>query len=105
MIDVAPEMGRPVVADGTTDSLSPVAPWRTVNIARGVPVTLDRLVETIEAALGEKAVQTMLPVQPGDVTDTFADVALLRALIGRVPSTPIEDGVTKFVEWYRQWKD
>lgn len=95
-----PETGQKVHAD---DSVSPVAPWRVVNIAGGRPVELMRFVAAIEAAAGRKANAKFLPMQPGDVTDTSASVDLLRALTGALPQTEVEDGVARFVEWYREW--
>jgi UDP-glucuronate 4-epimerase len=101
LIDAAPLEGRPVRAEGVTDSLSPVAPWRVVNIAGGAPLKLMDFVAAIEQELGVRAVKNMLPMQKGDVVATSADPALLRALIGFVPSTPIAGCVREFVEWYR----
>ena len=85
------------------DLVSPVAPWRVVNIAGGRPVELMRFVAAIEAAAGRKANAKFLPMQPGDVTDTSASVDLLRTLTGALPQTEVEDGVARFVEWYRAW--
>lgn len=85
------------------DSLSPVAPFRTINIGGGQPVPLLQFVDAIEHALGIKAVRKMLPMQMGDVTDTFASADLLRQLAGYVPTTPVEEGVQAFVSWYRQY--
>lgn len=83
------------------DSLSPVAPWRVVNVGNGQPVGLLQFVETVEAALGKTAVKTFLDMQPGDATDTWADVSLLEALTGYRPSTPLAAGVERTVRWYR----
>lgn len=100
LIGKVPVMGAPVVGD----SLSPVAPWRVVNIAGGRPVELMRFVSAIEAAMGREAKKELLPMQPGDVTETAAEVGLLRALVGEVPATEVEDGVRAFVEWFRGWR-
>jgi UDP-glucuronate 4-epimerase len=83
------------------DSLSPVAPFRVVNVGRGAPVELLEFVEAIETALGRKAKRNLLPMQPGDVPATFANSDLLERLTGYRPSTNIADGVEKFVTWYR----
>lgn len=83
------------------DSLSPVAPWRVVNIAGGHPVGLLRFVEAIEAALGKRAERILAPMQPGDPGETYANPSLLEALTGYVPVTDIEAGVRAFVDWYR----
>ncbi|PWR23816.1 NAD-dependent epimerase/dehydratase family protein [Zavarzinia compransoris] len=88
---------------GAHDSLSPVAPFRVVNIGGGQPVPLLDFVDAIEDAVGLKARRNMLPMQKGDVTDTFASADLLRDLTGYVPSTPVRDGVRAFVSWYRQY--
>ncbi|MCC6775213.1 MAG: NAD-dependent epimerase/dehydratase family protein, partial [Hyphomicrobiales bacterium] len=78
LIDVVPGQARV----SALDSLSPVAPWRVVNIGNGSPVGLLDFVETIERAMGRKAVKTYLDMQPGDATDTWADIALLEELTG-----------------------
>jgi UDP-glucuronate 4-epimerase len=98
LVGVVPEAGKPVSA---LDPVSAVAPWRVVNIGGGHPVGLMPFIETIERKLGKTAIKNFLPLQPGDVTETYADVSLLRELIGYVPETPIEVGVGAFVDWYR----
>lgn len=103
LIAVPPEQGKPVAAEGDIDSLSPVAPWRVVNIAGGQPVPLMDYVAAIEAALGKTAEKELLPMQAGDVRETFAAPDLLRALTGFVPATPVSEGVRRFVEWYRTY--
>ncbi|MET3924996.1 NAD-dependent epimerase/dehydratase family protein [Devosia sp. 2618] len=85
------------------DSLSAVAPYRVVNIAGGRPTELLRFIELVEQALGKTAVLNMLPMQPGDVVATQTDTALLHALIGDLPVTPIETGVERFVEWFKSY--
>ncbi len=87
------------------DSLSPVAPWRAVNIAGGQPVELMDFISIIEDLVGRPAVKTMLPMQQGDVVDTFADASLLDALTGFRPSVTVETGVSAFVDWYRDWRE
>lgn len=101
LLEHAPVTGKPVIADGVTDSLSPVAPWRVVNIAGGRPVGLEVLISAVETALGATAIRTLLPLQPGDPVETFADASLLNAMTGFKPKTTIEEGVRAFVEWYR----
>jgi UDP-glucuronate 4-epimerase len=88
---------------GGADSLSPVAPWRTVNIGNGAPVRLLDFVEAIEAALGQHAIKRLMPMQPGDVPATWADAALIRDLVGPLPRTDIAEGVRRFVAWYRDY--
>lgn len=94
-----PSISEP--ASGVRDSLSPVAPWRVVNIAGGNPTPLLDFITAIENALGKTAVKNMLPMQQGDVISTSADPSLLKALTGFVPSTSIDECVSEFVKWYR----
>ena len=82
------------------DSLSPVAPWRVVNIGLSRPVELTAFIDTIEDALQRKAERRLLPMQPGDVRETWADTDLLHALVGTIRETPLEKGVSEFVRWY-----
>jgi UDP-glucuronate 4-epimerase len=79
------------------------APWRVYNIGNNQPVELMRYIEVIEECLGRKAEMNMLPMQPGDVPDTYADVSALTEDVGYTPDTPIEEGVKKFVDWYRDY--
>ena len=96
-----PVIGAPM---GPADSLSPVAPWRSVNVAGGHPVPLLDFIAAFETAIGKPAIRNNLPMQPGDVASTNADTTLLRALIGYVPATPVTEGVAAFVDWYRnEW--
>lgn len=102
LVDVPPVEGAPV---GARDSLSPAAPWRVVNIGAGRPVGLLAFVETLERALGTPARKIMLPMQKGDVPATFADADLLEALTGYRPATGVEEGVARFVTWYRAYRE
>ena len=104
LIDKPPVKGDPVAADGVTDTLSPVAQWRTVNIAGGTSVGLLEFVSAIETAMGREARRNMLPMQPGDVRETFADHRLLEALTGYRPSTEVSVGVAAFVRWYLDYR-
>ena len=79
------------------------APWRVYNIGNNQPVELMRYIEVIEECLGRQAEKNLLPMQPGDVPDTFADVAALTEDVGYKPDTPIEEGIRKFIEWYRDY--
>lgn len=103
LMDCVPEEGTPIEAEGVTDSLSPVAPWRAVNIAGGNPIGLMDFIETIEKELGLEAIKKLLPMQQGDVQTTFADPGLLRALTGYEPGTAVAEGVRNFVNWYREY--
>jgi UDP-glucuronate 4-epimerase len=79
------------------------APWRVYNIGNNNPVELLHLIGTIEQALGRTAEKRMLPLQPGDVPATYADVEALVEDVGFKPATSIEDGVARFVTWYREY--
>ena len=83
------------------DSLSPVAPFRIVNIGQGRPTPLMDYIAAIERALGKTAIKNFMPMQQGDVPATAASSALLERLTGYVPSTPPEEGVARFIHWYR----
>lgn len=78
-------------------------PYRLYNIGNHQPVELLRYIEVLEDCLGRKAERRFLPLQPGDVPDTWADVEALRRDVGYSPSTPIEVGVARFVAWYREY--
>lgn len=97
LISVVPETGKPVA---NVDSLSPVAPWRVVNIGRAEPVNLLEFIEQIERQLGKAARRNYMPMQPGDVTKTFADASLLKALTGYTPGTAAPEGIKAFCDWY-----
>ncbi|MBV0891059.1 GDP-mannose 4,6-dehydratase [Paracoccus sp. Z118] len=91
------------VPAGAFDSLSPVAPFRVVNIGNGAPVRLLDFIAAIEAATGRRAERQLLPIQPGDVPATWADTTLLRGLTGYAPATDIAEGVRLYVEWFRDY--
>lgn len=93
----------PTQSAGAADSLSPVAPWRVVNIGNGAPVGLLDFVQAVEAALEMQAQKRLLPMQPGDVPATWADATLIESLTGPLPRTNIRDGVARFVAWYREF--
>ncbi|HVG49126.1 MAG TPA: NAD-dependent epimerase/dehydratase family protein [Rubellimicrobium sp.] len=103
LIDVAP--ARPLeglVPEG--DSLSPVAPFRIVNIGNSEKIRLLDFVEAIEDCLGMKAQRNSLPMQPGDVPATWADASLLQRLTGYRPGTDLRTGIAAFVGWYRDYE-
>lgn len=87
------------------DSLSPVAPYRVVNIGNSDAIPLLDFIKAIEDATGITAEMNMMPMQPGDVPATWADTSLLQSLTGYVPDTPVHDGVDSFVRWYRGYYD
>ena len=102
LIDTPPPLPH-TVEPIAGDTLSPVAPWRVVNIGNSDKVKLLDFVDAIEQALGRKAQRTYLPMQAGDVPATWADASLLRALTGYAPKTDVKDGIAAFVAWYREY--
>lgn len=90
------------VSEADDDSHT-AAPYRVYNIGNNQPVELLYLIETLEKAIGIPAQKNMLPMQPGDVPATFADIAALQRDVGFKPDTPIEVGVQRFVEWYKSY--
>ena len=99
---------RPATPDPAWDALNPDpatsnAPFRIYNIGNNAPVQLADFIAAIEAALGKKAVQELLPLQPGDVPDTFADSSRLAGAVGWTPGTPVGEGVARFIDWYRSF--
>lgn len=85
------------------DPATSVAPWRIYNIGNGRPTSLLRYIDVLEDCLGRKAVRRLLPMQPGDVPSTWADVSLLEGAVGYSPSTTVEVGVRRFVDWYKDY--
>ena len=79
------------------------APFRIFNIGNSSPVRLSEYIEAIEDVLGIKAIKELLPLQPGDVPDTYADVSELSQRVGYRPATPVKDGVVSFIAWYRSY--
>jgi UDP-glucuronate 4-epimerase len=97
---------RPAASDPGWSAAAPnpsasFAPWRVYNIGNHMPVEVNELVRLIEEATGRTARRELLPMQPGDVPETCADVAELEAAVGFRPSTPLAEGVRRFVVWYR----
>lgn len=103
LIDAAPERpaSRADIVEG--DSLSPVAPFRIVNIGNNDKVRLLDFIEAIETSLGIKAIRNYLPMQTGDVPATWADASLLERLTGYRPATDFRDGIANFVAWFREY--
>lgn len=85
------------------DPASSSVPWRIFNIGNNNPIRLTSYVSALEEALGRKAIVAFLPLQPGDVPDTFADTSALEGAVGYKPATPVREGVRLFVEWYRRY--
>jgi UDP-glucuronate 4-epimerase len=102
---------RPARPDPAWDAASPhpdpsssgIAPFRIYNIGRGSPVPLMDFIRVLEEKLGRRAICNMLPMQPGDVAATFADTSALARDTGYAPSTSVETGVGRFVDWYREY--
>ena len=103
LIEAKPEEGKPVDPALAKDSLSPVAPFRVVNIGNAQPVKLMDFIEQMEAKLGKKAIRNMMGMQKGDVKQTFANSDLLAALTGFRPNTSTQEGISRFVDWYRDY--
>ncbi len=100
LMQCSPATGEPLRGGPVADTLSPVAPWRVVNIGGGEPVSLLPFIETVERCLAKKAIRNMIPIQPGEVWSTEADHRLLESLTGFRPRISVDVGVRKFVEWY-----
>jgi UDP-glucuronate 4-epimerase len=98
-----PAQGDPNWSGEATTPASSRAPWRIYNIGNNQPVEVMEVVRLLEEALGRPAKRELLPMQPGDVPATFADVADLEAAVGFKPRTSIEEGVRRFVAWYRSY--
>jgi UDP-glucuronate 4-epimerase len=98
-----PAEGDPEWSGATPDPSRSSAPWRVYNVGNNSPVDVPEVVKILEAAIGKKAIRELLPMQPGDVPATFADVDDLMRDVGFKPSTPIADGIARFVAWYNQY--
>jgi UDP-glucuronate 4-epimerase len=99
-----PAQGNPDWSGDDPDPATSRAPWRLYNIGNNRPVEITDVVRLLEQALGRKAERELLPMQPGDVPETYADVTAFQAAVGFAPKTPIEEGVRRFVEWFREYK-
>lgn len=102
ILDVVPQ-GDPNVDMTEPDPATSYAPYRLYNIGNNRPVKLTRFIELVEASLGRKATLNLLPMQPGDVPATYADVDDLGRAVGFRPSTPLEEGIARYVAWYREY--
>jgi UDP-glucuronate 4-epimerase len=94
---------NPDWSSDTPDPATSNAPFRLFNIGNNAPVKLSAYIEAIEAALGRKATRELLPLQPGDVPDTYADVSALERAVGYKPATPVTEGVGRFIDWYSDY--
>jgi UDP-glucuronate 4-epimerase len=101
-------LDKPATPDADFDPARPSpetssAPWRIFNIGNHEPVGLLDFIAELERALGRKAKMTLLPMQPGDVPATYAEIESLQAKTGFAPATPIREGIKRFVAWYRSY--
>src|SRR5215472_12722652 len=104
LIDHVPQ-GNAAWSGTDPDPATSHAPWRVYNIGNHTPIDLIEVVRLLETALGRKAIRDLLPMQPGDVRETCADVEDLRKAVGFAPNTPIAAGIQKFVDWFRGFHD
>jgi UDP-glucuronate 4-epimerase len=88
---------------GVLDRPPPAGEHRLFNIGDSRPVQLMDMIAALEAALGLEAVKVMRPMQPGDVTATYADISRIQALTGYQPQVQLEDGLVRFVDWHKAW--
>jgi UDP-glucuronate 4-epimerase len=102
VLDTVPA-GDPAWDGDTPDPGTSRAPYRIYNIGNNQPVELMHYIEVLEQCLGKTAEKNLLPLQPGDVPDTYADVDDLVRDVGYRPSTPVETGIRRFVDWYRDY--
>ncbi len=98
-----PAARTPAWSGDHPDPATSYAPWRIFNIGNSRPVNLIRYIEVLEQCLGRKAIVNLLPIQPGDVPVTIADVRDLEEAVGFRPRTRVEEGVAKFVAWYTEY--
>ncbi|MBC6962318.1 MAG: NAD-dependent epimerase [Nitrosomonas sp.] len=98
-----PARSNPAWSGANPDAGTSMAPWRVYNIGNNSPVELMDYIAALEKALGKKAEMEMLPLQPGDVPDTYADVSDLVEQFDYKPATPVEQGIANFVAWYRNY--
>ena len=92
---------HPPADDGAVKPGESVSPHRLYNIGNNQPEPLGRMIDVIEAACGRQAIRNLLPMQPGDVYQTYADISAIAADLGYAPSTGIDIGIPRFVDWYR----
>jgi len=98
-----PPAPNPSWSGDAPDPATSRAPWHVYNIGNSRPVEVTEVVRLIEEAIGKPAKRELLPMQPGDVAQTYADVADLERAVGFRPKTPIDEGVHRFVEWLRNY--
>jgi UDP-glucuronate 4-epimerase len=99
-----PAQGNADWSGDDPDSATSRAPWRVYNIGNHTPVELMDVVRLLEGALGKTALKDLLPMQPGDVQATCADVDALQKAVGFAPNTPVADGIDRFIDWFRAYR-
>jgi UDP-glucuronate 4-epimerase len=102
VLDVVPSADESVDMMRADPAVS-YAPYRLYNIGNNRPVRLTAFIEILERALGRSAIKNLLPMQPGDVPSTYADIEELRDATGFSPSTPLEEGIRRYVAWFREY--
>jgi UDP-glucuronate 4-epimerase len=100
---VVAALDNPPPDDGLEKAGGSIAPHRLYNLGNNKSEELTRMIELIESACGKAAKKRLLPMQPGDVRDTYADISAIRRDLGFRPTTPIDEGIPRFVEWYRSY--
>jgi UDP-glucuronate 4-epimerase len=103
VIRVNDNIPQPTEVTNPEDNLQTSAPYKVYNIGNNQPVELMTMIETLEKCVGREAVKNMLPMQPGDVPETYADIDALQNDVGFKPDTSIETGISRFVEWYKDY--
>ena len=99
-----PPAANPKWSGDAPDPGSSAAPWRVYNIGNNNPVELMEVVRLLEEKIGMKAKRELLPMQPGDVPATYADVDDLMREVDFKPATPIAEGISRFIDWYRSYQ-
>jgi UDP-glucuronate 4-epimerase len=85
------------------DPATSKAPWRIYNIGNNKPIELMKYINILEKALGKKAIINFLPLQPGDISNTYADISALKENFNYTPSTKVTEGINNFVNWYKEY--
>jgi UDP-glucuronate 4-epimerase len=100
-----PPQPNPAWSSEAPDPATSSAPWRVYNIGSSEPIEVLEFMSLIEKEMGKYAKRELLPMQPGEVIETYADCADLERVVGFRPRTPIKEGVRQFVQWFREFHD
>ena len=103
LFKVIPPIPANRISQPVSDSISPVAPWRTVNIGGSNPIELEKFIGILEDKIGKKAKKRYLGMQQGDVENTQADISLLKDLTNFSPKTSVDKGIESFLNWYLEY--